>query len=91
MAAKPKRTRVQSHLSGVLSIRYFDDGDICQSGEPLCEIELMKTQHRINAPLGGTVKFVAELGGVIAEGDTICWITALGDDEIDLTRVDKVP
>jgi len=50
----------------------------------------MKTMYRVNAPASGTVDFVVALGEVIAEGDTICWITELDEGVVDLSRIDKV-
>ena len=88
--ARQRATVVRSPVPGVLSLAYFETGEYCLVDDPLCEIELMKALHRVNAPVEGVVTFAAGLGELLQEGDMICRIQPKDPDVVNMESVPRM-
>ena len=65
---------VLSPTFGTLGLLHVDDGSLVAEGEMLGEVEVMKTFHRIIAPVAGTLTWLVGLGEVVGEGDVLAEI-----------------
>jgi biotin carboxyl carrier protein len=68
------KTEVISPTAGTLSYQYMESGAEVSEGEAICEVEVMKMQNSLIAPISGIVTFLIALGEVVAEGDVVAVI-----------------
>lgn len=61
-------------MMGTIAYQHVDDGAAVTKGEPIVEIECMKTLHRIEAPASGVVRHRFELGELVGDGDVLAEI-----------------
>ena len=66
---------LRAEIPGTLALYHCESGAHVEAGEPIAEIECMKTFFTLNAPEAGVVAFVLDLGAVVGQDEVIATIS----------------
>ena len=67
-------TPVLAPLVGTMSQQLVENGTKVEAGEVICEIEAMKMMFSVEAPVAGSVRFIAQLGQVVGQDEIVAVI-----------------
>lgn len=68
------RTPIRAEVVGSVSNQHCDTGAQVKAGESIGEVECMKTMFSILAPCDGVLRWIADVGAFVGEGEIIAEI-----------------
>ncbi|MET1043494.1 MAG: biotin carboxylase N-terminal domain-containing protein [Microbacteriaceae bacterium] len=82
--SSPASPEVRTPMPGTVTAVHVADGDRVEVGEPLLSIEAMKMEHRMLAPVAGTVRIALTPGALVRQDQVVATIEANAGDVADL-------
>lgn len=69
-----RRVEILSPVDGTLSLRCAEEGSFIEAGERVAEVECMKMLIPLESPAAGRLRFLVQLGEVVAHDEPVAFI-----------------
>ncbi|MEO7121956.1 MAG: biotin carboxylase N-terminal domain-containing protein [Lacisediminihabitans sp.] len=83
MAEKPKRPEVRSPMPGTVVTVSVADGAHVEAGDTILTVEAMKMEHKLTAPVAGTVSITATPGDLVKLDQLLASITVVNNAAVN--------
>ncbi|WP_349897173.1 acetyl/propionyl/methylcrotonyl-CoA carboxylase subunit alpha [Parafrigoribacterium soli] len=83
MAEKPRHPEVRSPMPGTVVTVSVADGDLVEAGDTILTVEAMKMEHKLTAPVAGTVSITATPGDLVKLDQLLASITVTSDTDTE--------